>query len=395
MKTLRCHQRALLLLSITILSAFGVQSHASTSCSSKQFCTEVAAFTAVVDDFRTSISGSTRVATATLRLTNKTDRPLVLGYVHGSGVVIDDQGNRYTIDTRNDNNVRAIGVVTSRTFDPKFSLGPGESSDARFQFSWYAGKKIVGTQFQLELTIREIDAVAGNQFKLGREHAIQFRNLADAVTADGALSEATPASALPASVAPGAVAVSNLEAADPCASVPRCYSAGPFTAQVAQLTASQSGNTHLVRINLRFRNVSNQPLILAYTTNSGSMVDNYGNRYTIDWRYPDRVKGIGQVSRSKADPQFMLSPGESRSANLEYSRYVGKTAIGTVFSPDLAIEQLEILPSQQVRSTREYSLNFANLSAGVMVGDAANAVTTINEAGKQISDGLKSLFKKR
>ena len=383
---------------LLVVGALGVQSSASAACG-EAHCTEVSSFKAVVTDFRISQSRNVRIATATLRVMNKTDRPLVLGYVQGSGVVIDDQGNRYEVDTRDANNVRAIGVITSRTFDPKFSLQPGASGDARLQFSWYAGNQIAGTVFQLELTIREIDSVAGNQFKLGREHAVQFRSLVDGLVSESAQSlSAVPASAVRPGAAPTAVTTSNPDVADPCAGMANCSSAGLFTAQVTQLTASQVRNVHLVRINMRFRNITNQPLILAYTTNSGSMIDNYGNRYTVDSRAPDHVKGIGQTSRNKADPQFVLSPGESRNATFEYTRYIGKTTIGTVFTPDLAIERLEILPSQQIRSVREYSLSFANLSAGTMVaeaGEAANAVTSINEAGKQLSEGLKSLFKKK
>jgi hypothetical protein len=394
------------LLTLAASCTLGAQTQAASDCSGGQFCTEVAAFTTTVTDFRTSAAGYTRLAAATVRFRNKTDRPLVLGYMHGSGVVIDDLGHRYAIDTRDGNNVRAIGVITGSTFDPKFTLQPGESSDARFQFSWYAGNNAAGTAYQLELTIREIDSVAGPQYKLGREHAIQFRGLADGMFAGGAISSSSPPATAPApaqssSATPVAATTNAGVIADSCASLPRCYGAGPFIAQVAQLTTSQASGYHLVRINLRFQNVTKQPLILAYAGNSGAMIDNHGNRYSIDLRHPDRVKGIGVVSRGQADPQFMLNPGESRSATFEYSRYVGKTAIGTVFTPDLAVEQLEILPNQQVRSTREYSLTFANLTAGAMVGDiadvgdAASAVNTISEAGKQISEGLKSIFKKK
>ena len=62
-----------------------------------------------------------------------------------------------------------------------------------------------------------------------------------------------------------------------------------------QVTASNSGAYQLVRLNVKFRNVSSEPLILAYQKSSGSMIDEQGNRYTIDTRYPDRVKGIGIV----------------------------------------------------------------------------------------------------
>lgn len=103
------------------------------------------------------------------------------------------------------------------------------------------------------------------------------------------------------------------------------------------------------------------------------------------------VSGIGVVTRQKADPQFVLSPGEARTATFNYTRYVGKTAIGTAFSPTLVIEQLEVLPSQQIRSVREHSVSFANVTAG----GAADAAQSINDAARQIEEGLKSIFKRR
>lgn len=387
------------LLLIAALWLYGPATQAAAqSCSPQQLCSEVATFAASVTDFRTSVSGAYRLATATVRVRNKTDRPLALGYVQGSGVVIDELGNRYGIDTRNANTVRAIGIITPSTFDPKFTLQPGESSDARFQFSWYAGKNVIGTTFQMEVTLREIDPTVGAQMKLGREHVMQFRPLTDGALTARAETAAPDAGAATSTMpAPGPTATAATPPADACASQPRCYNAGPFTAQVTQVTTSQSGSHHLVRLNVRFHNVSEQPLILAYTKNSGTMVDDQGNRYTIDWRAPDRVKGIGQVERGKADPQFVLNPGESRNASFEYSRYVGKTVIGNVFSPDLAVEQLQVLSSQQVRSIREYNINYPNLTAGTLLGgnDALETINNVGAAGRQLTEGLKSLFKKK
>lgn len=367
---------------------------AANVCSAQAMCTEVSSFAATVSDFRTSISGNNRIANATVRLSNKTNRPLVLGYVDRSGVVIDELGNRYAIDTRDTNNVRAIGVITNRTFDPKFTLQPGESSDARFQFSWYAGNKPAGTRFQLELTIREIDS-ADNQMKLGREHVVQFANLTDGAGSTLTQAVAPAATAAASSDAPAAAAVPPAAPVDACAGQTQCYDAGAFTASVSQVTTSQSGNNQHVRLNVRFRNVSAAPLILAYQKNSGTMIDEHGNRYTIDSRYSDRVKGIGLVEPNRADPQFVLRPGEARDASFEFSRYVGaKGLLGTVFAPDLAIEQLEILSSQQVRSLREYSVSYRDLRQGSWALGAGEPNSAI-EALNNVSEGLRSLFKKK
>lgn len=180
-------------------------------------------------------------------------------------------------------------------------------------------------------------------------------------------------------------------AADPCAGNNRCYATGPIIAEVVQLASAQKqNNNHSVRVSVRFRNMTDQPIALAYKSDSGSMLDNFGNPYKVDWRNPSNVAGIGQMTRTKADPQFTLRPGEARTAVFTYSRYVGKSAIGSVFNPDLVVAQLEILPGNQIRTVSEFSLSFANVPAGGL-GDAASSV---GDAGRQLAEGLKSIFKK-
>src|SRR4051794_15801718 len=97
---------------------------AQTQCGDRPTCAEVTSFVATVGDFRVSTQGRTRLLTFTVRFRNKTDRVLRLAYVRGSGVAIDDQGNRYTVPSPQ--SVRAIGEITDNSFDPKFALAPGE-----------------------------------------------------------------------------------------------------------------------------------------------------------------------------------------------------------------------------------------------------------------------------
>lgn len=178
---------------------------------------------------------------------------------------------------------------------------------------------------------------------------------------------------------------------DPCAGNIRCFASGPVVAEVAQLTSAQKlKNNHSVRVSVRLKNISDQPIALAYKTNSGTMLDNLGHEYKVDWRNDSNVAGIGQVSRTKADPQFTLRPGEARTATFNYSRYVGKTAMGTIFSPSLVVAQLEIIPGNQVRTVSEYSINFTDIAPGTF----GNPVSSIDDAGRQLAEGLKSIFKK-
>ena len=87
-------------------------------------------------------------------------------------------------------------------------------------------------------------------------------------------------------------------------------------AEVIGMTPSQTlGGFHVLQVNVRFRNLTNQPLILAYVAGSGVITDDNGKRYDQNYEayVGNGAKGIGTVNRVKADPQFVLSPGASRS----------------------------------------------------------------------------------
>jgi hypothetical protein len=185
---------------------------AGPSCAGHASCTETSSFVAMLSDFRTSVAGSDRVATATMRFQNKLGQPLILGYVTGSGVVTDDKGNRYLPGP---DSVRGIGAVAGGNVDAKFILEPGEASDARFEFVWKASKATLGTAYQLDLTVQEFEALAGGQYKPGRERVLQFTNAGQKAAT---------------TVAPAAAAVGV--PTDPCAGLPRCAGGGAFIAQV-------------------------------------------------------------------------------------------------------------------------------------------------------------------
>ena len=129
---------------------------------------------------------------------------------------------------------------------------------------------------------------------------------------------------------------------------------------------SRVGNRkdHVLSITIKFRNVSAQPIILGYHTGSSTVTDNLGNRYY--WgragTHDGSSSGIGIVEGSKADPQFVLRPGEAREARSGLIRYnTGNQEIGTTFSHDLVIDQLELLNGGQIRSLRNYSIGFHDL----------------------------------
>jgi hypothetical protein len=356
-------------------------------CGGQAGCTEVNAFAATMVDFRVTALGRDRMVTATVKFRNKTARPLILGFVADAGVAIDDQGNRHLI--AGDGAVRGIGLIARNTVDPKFVLQPGEASDGRFELLWRppTGREIFGTSYTLDLTVREIVPLPANQFRLGREHAIRFNGLS------GSTPTPAPAAAAPVTTT-SAAPVPAPALPDACGGKPRCYSAGPFVAEVLQVSGSQAapGAHHVVRFNVRFRNLGNQPLALAYKTTSSRAADNNGRSYT--WGRPGThdtsVQGIGMVEGPRADPSFVLGPGESRNATFGVIRFSPprNDMLGTAFTYDVVIAQLELMSNgQQIRIAREYSLNFQDLQAS----SAQAAPANVNESVKKLGE----IFRRR
>ena len=351
------------------------------ACNGVRNCEETRAFVATITDFRTSAGGTTRVMSLTLHIQNKTSSPLTLGFPRNGGVGIDDQGNRYAVY---ENSVRGMGIITSTKFDPKFSLQPGESGDARFELGFRPDHGVIfGTSYALDLTVRQIVPVTATQSRLGPEYALHFAGLANGSASPGQVSAATAASS-PAAPANAATAVTT-GPSDTCAGMARCYGTTLFTAQVVGLNGAMSGRNHALDIHVRFHNISTQPLILGYHYTTSSGIDNLNNRYYYGraGTHDVSVQGIGIVTSNSADPQFALQPGESRDATFRVTRYDALNhPLGTSFSYDVSIDQLEVLASQQVRTTRQYAMHFDNLTAGATpsvpnVGQAVNALRTL------------------
>jgi hypothetical protein len=153
-------------------------------CGDQKFCYETGEFAATVTNFRTSVVSYYRVIGATLRFQNKTDKPLILGYANTSGIAVDERGNRYAVG--GPNGFRGIGLVNGAAFDPRFVVGPGSSSDARFELLWTPGNALVGSTFELDMTVNKINTVEGSQHTLGGEFPLTFRGLSNEFAAPAA-----------------------------------------------------------------------------------------------------------------------------------------------------------------------------------------------------------------
>jgi len=238
--------------------------------------------------------------------------------------------------------------------------------------------------FQFDLAIREISPMPGNQIRLGREYALHFDRLGNATPSSTAAAPRPPddpgrsAGTRPAPVPPAPPAQ-----IDGCRDRPRgvCVTSGPFAAEIIGLTPSTlpySTPVDALQARVRFRNLTNQPLILAYNAGSAVITDNFGSRYASDTpAHGDGAKGIGIARDHQADPQFVLGPGASGDATFSASRGRARTdRVGETMSFDMTIAHLEILPGQQIRTVRDYSLGFTNLSPAAVNNATAVAPAT-------------------
>ncbi len=229
-------------LALIALSLHAQQPAATPSvCATQRFCAEVNSFAATITDFRTSNVGRYKVVTAAIRFQNKLTRPVVLGYVNGSGVTTDDQGNRYAVSGAD--GVRGIGLISNNQVDPKFSLQPGASGDTRIEMVWgWSGREVFGLNFEMEFTVREMGQLPSGQFRLGPEHPLRFRGLANNILSTAPAAPQGSAAPLSESLGDGpvlpAVTPAPSGGATPSGRVPA--NAGPHgpTSALASATAS-------------------------------------------------------------------------------------------------------------------------------------------------------------
>lgn len=364
-------------------------------CAGVAWCSENASLAVVVTQVRASeLPGfATRYVALTIGFRNKSARPLVLGYDKRSALVVDDAGNRYGI-----HGARGMpDVAQGRDVDTSFVVQPGEAAEARFEFSWQ-GHTLAGTAYELDLSVREIELLPGNQVRFGREHAIGIRGLRA-----GKVERAAGSSgglALGAGAGAGATPTDAAPVGDPCNGSGACFAGGSFVAEVARVITSQPSNgpvnaERVVRFEVRFRNATNGPLILAHDPFSTVVIDDNGNRYGY-WNQAINIAGIGQIRGSQIDTSFALRPGESRSATFEV-RFVydsRKSVPADVYSFDLAVQEVEELPSRQLRVLREHAIGFQDLSARTRAPGTGGTQPNVQGA-KELVEGLKNLFKKK
>jgi hypothetical protein len=152
----------------------------STACGAQSYCYDTPHFAATVTSFRTSTVNGYKLIDTSIRFLNKTNQPLILGYVTASGFATDDRGNRSAVG--GPNGYRGIGLVVGNNFDPKMIVRPGGSGEAQFELVLQGFPQIVGFHYVLDLTVAEIKTLEGNQHMLDGEFPLHFEGLANGVS---------------------------------------------------------------------------------------------------------------------------------------------------------------------------------------------------------------------
>lgn len=153
-----------------------------------------------------------------------------------------------------------------------------------------------------------------------------------------------------------------------------CFDAGPFQANVSQMTMSQQGPWHIIRMNIQFHNSTNQPLVIAYHEGSMVMVDNNGASYQGAGGQPGELQGMGIDRGNQTDSQFVLGPGQTGSALFSTARYRDQTSpVGTGYSYNFTIDELQAQNGAMAIPVRSYNLNFPSLAPSTVGGNAAFA----------------------
>jgi len=170
---------------------------------------------------------------------------------------------------------------------------------------------------------------------------------------------------------------------------PSCFDAGTFQANVSQMTLSQEGGWHIIRMNIQFHNSTNQPLIIAYHDGSMVMVDNNGASYVPAGGNPGQLQGMGIDRGNNTDSQFQLGPGQTGYALFSVARGRPATSpVGTSYAYNLTIDELQLQNGAMAIPVRTYNLNFPSLapgtsSAAFTSGPAASPTNAQSVAGRQ------------
>jgi hypothetical protein len=92
-----------------------------------------------------------------------------------------------------------------------------------------------------------------------------------------------------------------------------CFSGRDFSATILQMSNGAMGNYRRIFVNLKFQNLTNHTIALAYHATSSILTDELGNSYSCckaGGGADTSATGIGTDQGGKTDAQFKLEANE-------------------------------------------------------------------------------------
>lgn len=154
-----------------------------------------------------------------------------------------------------------------------------------------------------------------------------------------------------------------------CGNQPLCYEAPNFAATVTDFRTSVQGGYRIIDTVIRFQNKTPNPVILGYVVNSGTAMDDRGNRYIVYGA--NGYRGIGQVYGNNFDPRFTLSPGGYGDAQFELMWAPGQQIYGFTFDLSMSVDEINTVEGNQHTLGGEFPLIFKGLSNGASSNGAS------------------------
>jgi len=151
-----------------------------------------------------------------------------------------------------------------------------------------------------------------------------------------------------------------------CGTTPYCTETSDFAAVITNFRTSDFRGYKMIDEVMHFQNKTPKSLVLAYVQNSGTIIDDKGNRYVV-WG-ANGVRGIGQVYGGSFDPRFALDPNGSGDAQFELAWYPGQQIYGFNFSFDLSIDEINSYQGNQHSLGGEFPLHYQGLANGISSG---------------------------
>lgn len=191
--------------------------------------------------------------------------------------------------------------------------------------------------------------------------------VAAVVTAQGLHAQGAP----PAQAA-AAPAAADAQPPSVCGNTANCVETNDFAAVITNFRTSDLRGYKMIDVVMHFVNKTPKSLVLGYVQNSGTIIDDKGNRYVV-WG-ANGVRGMGQVYGGSFDPKFALDGGGSGDAQFELAWYPGQQIYGFNFAFDLAIDEINSYEGGQHSLGGEFPLHFQGLTNGIASNGQVAAV---------------------